>query len=107
MLMSTTNASVEPIHSDFADDPDFAELLEMFYESLQERRGEMVNSFQNGDFEQLKTLAHQLKGAGGGYGFTGLTPLAADLELACKTNNLPAMPEKLQALLAYIDRVTV
>ncbi len=105
--MPTSHIQMELIRSEFADDPDFAELLEMFMESLQERRIELMSSFENGNLERIKTLSHQLKGAGGGYGFSGLTPLAAELEQACKTQNLNAIPELLQALLAYIDRVSL
>lgn len=106
-LATTTSPKGPPIRSEFADDPDFLELLEMFHESLQERRIEMASAFQNGNFEQLKTLAHQLKGAGGGYGFSGLTPIASRLEQACKNHDLVAMPELVSAVLAYIDRVVI
>lgn len=38
---------------------------------------------QEGLFPSLRALAHQIKGAAGGYGFPSITDLAAHLEVAC------------------------
>ncbi len=97
-----------PVRSAMADDEDFQELLEMFVEGLEEKRGSMSAAFQQGDFDTLRKLSHQLKGSGGGYGFAGISERAAHLEEACKNALGPdVIAERLQGFLAYSLRVVV
>ena len=97
-----------PVRSSMADDEDFRELLEMFVEGLQEKKVSMSAAFQQGDMESLRKLSHQLKGAGGGYGFAGVSELAAHLEEACKNSLGPdVIAERLDGLLKYSARVVI
>lgn len=107
MSEATLNNENGPIYSAFADDEDFAELLQIFSDSVEERKISLIESNKNRDYEQMKSLAHQLKGAGGGYGFVGLTTVAKDLEDACLDQNESTIVEKLDQLIAYIDRIEI
>ena len=104
---STVSGSSAPVYSTMADDPEFRELLEMFAAEMVERRSDLTASFQAGDIEALRMKAHQLKGAGGGYGFDGLTTVAADLEQACKDGNLPRIAATLEQTLHYLSRIAI
>lgn len=95
----------EPVRSEFGDDPDFAELLEMFADSIVEKRQALTVAAQANDTDQLRTLAHQLKGAGGGYGFPGLTTVAAELESVCKENDETQIESHTEQLLDYLSRI--
>ncbi len=70
----------QPLYSSLATDPDLAELVEIFVESLPERVETLKQAFDQGDWETLRRTAHQLKGAAGSYGFDPLSPSAAKLE---------------------------
>ncbi len=94
-----------PVRSEFADDPDFQELLGRFFESLQQQRREIVAALDLSHWEEVARKAHQLKGAGGGYGFPGLSETARRLEEVCKTQNAAAIASALEDLLAYLDRI--
>ncbi len=107
MQSSHATETQTPVRSSMADDPDFAELLELFYVSLQEAKENLRNLFASNNIEQLQREAHKLKGAGGGYGFEGLTTEAADLETACKTGDVVLIAERLESLLAYASRIEV
>ena len=96
-----------PVYSVFSDDPDFAELLQMFAFTLSERGQSFQESFRAGEIEQVQTQAHQLKGTGGSYGFEGLTKVAAELEDACKANDVERVGKTLDPLLEYISRIAV
>jgi hypothetical protein len=48
-----------------------------------------------------------LKGAGGGFGFPQLSVLAADLERACQSQNPAKIAETLEAVVSYLNRITV
>ncbi len=73
---------VEPIRSIYEDDPDMMEIVVEFVGELPQRVADLECYFEAGDLDQLQTLAHQLKGAGGGYGFPQITDSAGALEQA-------------------------
>lgn len=74
----------EPLYSEFAGDPDMRELLEMFVSELPGRVAAIEQAVRASDKEAVKRLSHQLKGAGGGYGFMPITDVAAQVEQMVK-----------------------
>jgi hypothetical protein len=78
-------------------------------EYLAERREEardLAEILAGGRLGEIRTIAHNLKGSGGSYGFPGLSELGAQLTIAANTGdrvaaeaivvNLPALLEKLE-----------
>ncbi len=80
--MSQASPLTEPIYSEFGDDPDLGELVEMFVDEIPDRIDQLLSSLEARDWGGLERTAHQLKGAAGSYGFDALTPWAARLENA-------------------------
>ena len=80
-------AAAEAIVSTFVDDSDMATLLAEFVEALPRRLHALRDSLANAELETTRRLAHQLKGAAGGYGFPSITEAAAALEHAVATNS--------------------
>ncbi len=74
----------EVLISDFADDPDMAEIIQMFLDGLEDRASGLDNAFGSGNLINLASLAHQLKGAAGGYGYPIISQLALDVERLAK-----------------------
>jgi HPt (histidine-containing phosphotransfer) domain-containing protein len=70
--------------SEFAEDMDMQPLISEFLTELDERLAGMETLVRQGDFAELGRLAHQLKGAGGGYGYPAITQAAACLESAAR-----------------------
>ena len=60
------------------------EIVREFASCLPERSRELQTKLEADDREGLQTMAHQLKGAGGGYGFQQITDAAATLEQALR-----------------------
>lgn len=114
-----------PVLSEFRKDPDMLELVELFVSELPTRIKAMQEAALASNFEALKRHAHQLKGAGGGYGFPTVSTAAGELEDAIKqagiettsaTPSPSATPDEqvlakirqdLQALLQLCARVRV
>jgi signal transduction histidine kinase/HPt (histidine-containing phosphotransfer) domain-containing protein len=71
-----------PLVSELADDEDMAPLVAQFVASLPERAAALLEATFAGDLTRLTRLAHQLKGAAGGFGFPTVTTAAAALEQA-------------------------
>ena len=76
--------STGPIHSRYADDPDMAELVASFVERLPLQIHDIRLAAHHDDLEVLRRLAHQLKGAAGGYGFMPVSAAAAALEASTR-----------------------
>lgn len=98
------------IISDFAHDPDMIELVEEFVQALPERVGALQSAFANGQTDEVKRIAHQLKGASGGYGFGPVGEVAGELEAAVQGlggNELERVRQQLDELVSICSRVAV
>ena len=92
---------VTAIESEFTDDSDLSGLIDQFVCGLCEKVRNMQEALVNGDFQTLQKVAHQLKGAGGGYGYPKLTDLAKTLEDAAKSEDREAAGLALAPLAKY------
>lgn len=81
-MTPTTHApnATEPIYSNFGNDPDLGEIVELFVEEMPGRIQTLIEQCNSSDWEGLRRTAHQLKGAAGSYGFEEISPVAARLE---------------------------
>lgn len=102
------SAQAGPLKSEFAGDADMAELVDFFIDELKQRVDSLTNAFQSGDRLQLKSLAHQLKGAAGGYGFPTITASAAEVEGMLKSEQaeLASVSGKLEELITLCRRAS-
>jgi HPt (histidine-containing phosphotransfer) domain-containing protein len=99
---------VAVLRSLYEDDPDMLEIVREFAAQLPERARVLERRFEAGDLEGLRTLAHQLKGAGGGYGFPQLTDAAGELERALVEGaDEPRIKDRLVALCELLAAVAV
>ena len=79
-----------PIKSEFADDADFASILDEFAAGLPDKMDSIKQALDNNDLPTCQRMGHQLKGAGGSYGYPSLSEAAKDLELAAKAGDIEA-----------------
>ncbi len=104
----TTYNSNEPIYSSLVeDDEEFVDLVEEFVQGLGERMEGIERALTEHDFATLKTLAHQLKGSAGGYGYDILTEKAAELEERALQQEIIASQQAVDALQGIVSRVVV
>ena len=85
MTSSASKNELPPLYSELAVDPEFGEIVEMFVDEMPQRLETLRENFESGDRENLRSAAHQIKGAGGSYGFDEITPFAARLESVANT----------------------
>lgn len=72
------------IHSQYESDPAIAKILHVFLDSLPGMLSDLRYALQGGDAATMASLAHQLKGAGGGYGYPTVSDVSAQLEQMAK-----------------------
>lgn len=68
------------IRSQLGDDPDMCELVDAFVRELPDRAKALSSAVREAEFEQVRRLAHQLKGACAGYGFPQIGRVAEGIE---------------------------
>jgi HPt (histidine-containing phosphotransfer) domain-containing protein len=74
------------LYSELQDDPDLLPLIEHFVCRLIDKSDRMLELLKSRRFDEIAQLAHQLKGAGGGYGYPTLSEAARSVELAAKND---------------------
>ncbi len=93
--------------SSFATDPDMAELVGVFVEELGGHVTSMKTALSSGNLDELRSIAHQLKGAGGGYGFMPITEAALKLETSIKVQaDIDAIKGALNDLVDLCNRAS-
>lgn len=101
-----TIASHAPIYSPLGADPDFSDLVDMYVDEMPERATRLQELFAAAAWDDLRRLAHQIKGAAGSYGFGQITPAAGRLEMSIMQAHSPAVIEaELEALLSLCHAI--
>jgi CheY-like chemotaxis protein len=98
-------SSREPVVSAFAGDPDMTGIIAEFVGQLPQRLMEMRQAAQNNQWDVLQRAAHQLKGAGGSYGYARLTDAARELESHAKRNDAEAARVALNELANLCEKI--
>lgn len=80
--MTGPEPGAQPLHSQFANDPDMRELVDLFVGELPARMRAMEEANLSHDVALVKRLAHQLRGSAGGYGFPAIGQCAGRVEEA-------------------------
>jgi len=91
-----------------------AELVAEFAGEMPQKAAELTRSWEANELETIQRLAHQLKGASGGYGFASVGKAAASVEstlIRLGNGDAQATLERLRCefatLLDLLKRVTV
>lgn len=90
--------------SEFAGDPDMQELVDLFVSELPDRVARLHSTWNQTQLDEVKRLAHQLKGASAGYGFPTIGAAAGKLEDALHASN-SANQSSLNALKRDLDNL--
>lgn len=88
-------------------DPDLEDLIPGFLENRNADIGKLRAELDNGDFVNLCSIGHSIKGVGGGYGFDLMSKLGADIEAAAKVKDANTIEEKISQLDDYLKRVEI
>ena len=95
-----------PCYSTLSGEADMAELLALFVGELPERLADIRQAAQGQNWQEVRRLAHQLRGAGGSYGFPLLTAVAGQVEAVAQgQTSVQALREALDELTAVSERL--
>lgn len=80
----TDPTSRSALQSEFVSDTEMHELIRMFVDEMPQRIDEFRAAWERADGALVRRLAHQMKGAAPGYGFTPVGEQARALESGLK-----------------------
>ncbi len=88
-------------------DPDLEDIIPGF---LQNRQGDIeaaLDALEKSDYETIRILGHNMKGAGGGYGFEVITDIGSAIEEAAKNNDADEIRKSLGELSTYLEQIEI
>jgi PAS domain S-box-containing protein len=89
------------------DDSDFRQIVEGFIQRLRDQAVAMQAAWERRDLDELASLSHWLKGAGGTVGFDAFTDPAKKLELLAKQKQVDEIGKALGEVLDMIDSAAI
>ena len=108
MTNQQPNGSRDPIVSELVkEEPDMVDLVEEFVNELPQRLSSLQSAIDAQQIDEVRSLAHQLKGAGGGHGYQILTDKAGILEKQAIDGDVKAIQSSMDELVQIIARVAV
>ena len=104
----SNDSAYGPVTSELvADDPSLADLVAEFVDGLHARAQAIQKAIDAQAFDTIESLSHQLKGAGGGYGYPALSQTAAQLEQRAHAKDVEQCRELLKELQSLLARIEV
>jgi signal transduction histidine kinase/DNA-binding NarL/FixJ family response regulator len=96
----------EPVTSALLEEEDgMADLVSRFVERLPQILESLAAALGESNWAELKRIAHDLKGTGGGYGYPQLSTLAARLEFEILKQDAAAAGERIGELRELVARI--
>ena len=88
-------------------DGEIESIVPEFLENRAKDCEQITRLLEKGEFCELRTLGHRMKGAGGSYGFDGISEIGEIIEEAALECDGPTITNAAQRLVEYLKRVTV
>lgn len=88
-------------------DIDLEDLIPGFMENRQTDLQKLGQALKDQDYETLRSIGHNLKGVGGGYGFHDMTAMGAAIEEGARENKLEIVKENVTKLSHYLSNVEI
>jgi HPt (histidine-containing phosphotransfer) domain-containing protein len=88
-------------------DRDIEEIVPLFLECRRSDLLKIRQSLQIGDYETIRKLGHNIKGAGGGFGFDAVSEFGARIEAAAERQNGEIVGKYAEELASYLLSVEI
>lgn len=104
--VKSAKVDTAPIHSKLpTDDPEFAEIVVDFVDSLRVKAMELKFAVEQRNLVQTLVAAHWIKGSAGTNGFPCFTSPAAQICEALRANDWAGIDRSLATILGFVERV--
>ena len=90
-----------------AIDRDLENLIPEYILSIRSNIVRIQKMLEVNDMESIRTMGHNMKGSGGGYGFNKITDIGLLIEDGAKANDASAIRSGLKLLEHYLDNISI
>ena len=88
-------------------DPDLRDLTPRYLRNREKDIKTIIQSIETTGFDEIRILAHSMRGSGGGYGFMPTSKIDEALEEASRIKDLKQIKKHLAVLPDFLERVTL
>jgi len=88
-------------------DSDLEAIVPDFLEHRRQDVGKLIQLLEAGDYQNIMSIGHGMKGSGGGYGFDKISEIGREMETFAKTKDGVRLRELTQQLSDFLDRVQI
>ncbi len=94
-----------PVRNVVKVDAGLSEIIPWYLETRRTDLQACTAALAAGDFDRIRTLGHNLRGTGGGYGFPKLSEIGESIESAAQQADAATIETQLKELAKYLDEV--
>lgn len=88
-------------------DPDIQDMIPSFLENRKKDLAQFERDLPERRFDEIRSVAHKIKGNSAGYGFQKLSEIGAELEDAARSKSIERVQNLLNDMADYLKRVEV
>lgn len=88
-------------------DSDLKEIIPLFFENRESDIENLKESLANHNYDKIQQIGHQLKGAGGSYGFDYITEIGEKIEDLANESNTKEIKQLIAELESYLNTVEI
>ena len=88
-------------------DSSIEDLIPIFLRSRQKDIKDILHALEQGDFETILFVGHNMRGSGGGYGFDYLSETGFILELAAKEKDVEKIRKQIHEIVNYLEKIEI
>ncbi len=86
---------------------DMKEIVPYYFNDMKSQVSRYWQSLEQGDFNSIRMLGHQMKGSGGAYGFDPITTIGGKIEHAAEASNREEVEQLITELSQYLNAVKI
>ncbi len=88
-------------------DSDLKEIIPLFFDNRESDIKNLKEHLANENYDKIEQIGHQLKGAGGSYGFDYITEIGKKIENLANKNNVKEIEQLIDELESYMNTVEI
>lgn len=84
-----------------------ADLIPQFFASVRDDVATIRDALASDDFDTIVRVGHNIKGAGGGYGFAVISDIGAIVNRAANERDATKITQQLEQLTTFLEQVEI